>query len=100
MVDIGRTGMVRGVTEHTEFVLSLGGVHLEDLGGARARSSRFMRPLTERQWNTTDVMRLLLGRPACAHSSAADTAFADGASAARVNLAMCVILPMFHMFLK
>ena len=37
LVDIGRTGMVRRVTEHTEFVLSLGGVHFEVIGGARAR---------------------------------------------------------------
>ena len=86
MVDIGRTGMVRGVTEQTEFVVSLSGVHLGDLGGIHARSSTFMRPLTERQRNAQDAMRLLLGRPACDHSSVADTAFDNGASAARVNL--------------
>ena len=64
LVDIGRTSMVRDVTEQTEFVLSLSGVHLGDLGGIRARSSTFMRPLTERQRNARDAMRLLLGRPA------------------------------------
>ena len=45
-----------------------------------------MRPLTERQRNARDAMRLLLGRPAYDHSSAADTAFDNGASAAQVNL--------------
>ena len=45
-----------------------------------------MRPLTERQRNAKDAMRLLLGRPACDHSSAADAAFVDGAGASHVNL--------------
>jgi hypothetical protein len=78
--------MVRGVTEQTEFVLSRGGVHLGVLGGARARSSKFMRPLTERQRNAKDAMRVLIGRPACDHSSAAYAAFAGVASAAQVNV--------------
>ena len=85
LVDIGRTGMVRGVTEQTEFVLSLSGVHLGDLGGIRARSSTFMRPLTERQRNARDAMRLLLGIPAYDHSTATNTAFDNGASATQVN---------------
>ena len=109
LVDIGRTGMVRGVTEQTEFVLSLGGVHLGVLGGERARSSKFMRPLTARQRNANDAMRVLLGRPACDHSSAADTAVAGHVSAAQVKrlrtswtveLRHRLILPMLHMFMK
>ena len=58
LVDIGRTGMVGGVTEQTEFVLSLGFVHLGVLGGEYVRSSKFMCPLTARQWNVTDATRV------------------------------------------
>ena len=86
MVYIGRTGMGRGVIEQPEFVLSFGGVHLGYPGGAHARSSIFMRLLIARQRNANNAMRVLLGRPACDHSSAADAAFADGASASQVNV--------------
>ena len=71
---IGRTGMIHGITEQSEYVLSLSGVQLGPMGGSRREFRRFAKPLTHRQKVAQYAIDILRGRPEVDHSHAADAA--------------------------
>ena len=72
---IGRTGLVKGVTEQIEYIHSLSGIQLGDAGGTRAQRRILMKPLSARQRNARDAMNHLLGRDAPDVANVVDEAF-------------------------
>ena len=61
-IDIGRTGMLHGVTEQVKFILAQTGVQLGPLGGTQKPSKPMFRAFTAKQQHAREAMNIFLGR--------------------------------------
>ena len=62
VVEIGRTGMLHGVTEQSKFILALKCVQLGLLGGTQKPATRSLRVVSAKEQLARDALSTLLGR--------------------------------------